>query len=195
MGFLQDKCDIFHHTAEKSLQSRPFSCGDVDLDDFFLHDAFKYEQQLLAKSYCFRLRSDNSIIVCVFTLSNSSIDARNLPNNRKRKLTENIPHEKRISSYPATLIGRLGVDREFGGKGIGAELMDFIKSWMLDPSNKTACRYLTVDAYNNERTIKFYENNGFKTVFSSESQEKKHIGLPEEIELKTRFMYFDLMMT
>ena len=195
MGFLQDKCDIFHYTAENLKHSRQFLCGDEDLDDFFHNDAFKYEKQLLAKSYCFRLRCDNSVIVCVFTLSNSSIDARNLPNNRKRKLTENIPHEKRISSYPATLIGRLGVSSDFHGKGIGAELIKFVKQWMLDTSNKAACRYLTVDAYNNERTLKFYESNGFKTVFSSDEQEKEYIGLPQDKELKTKFMYFDLIMT
>ena len=195
MGFLVDKCDVFSHTDELLRQSRPFSCGDEDLDDFFFHDAVKYERQLLAKSYCFRLINDKSVIVCVFTLCNSSIDARNLPNNRKRKLTEKIPHEKSLSSYPAALIGRLGVDKQYGGKGIGTELVKFIKQWMLDPSNKTACRYLTVDAYNNERTLKFYEANGFKTIFSSESQEKEHIGFPPKNELKTRFMYFDLMMT
>ena len=195
MGFLKDKCDVFSHTDEMLRQSQPFSCGDEDLDDFFIHDAVKYERQLLAKSYCFRLRNDNSVIICVFTLSNSSIDARNLPNNRKRKLTEKIPNEKSLSSYPAALIRRLGVDKQYGSKGIGTELMDFIKQWMLDPSNKTACRYLTVDAYNNERTLKFYEANGFKNIFSSESQEKEHIGFPSEKELKTRFMYFDLMMT
>jgi len=96
MSFLQNNCDIFTHTDEMLIQSRPFSCGDKDLDDFFFRDAFKYERQLLAKSYCFRLRNDNSSIVCIFSLSNSSIDARNLPNNRKRKLTENIPHEKSL---------------------------------------------------------------------------------------------------
>ena len=193
--FLEDNCDVFSYTEEMLRQSRPFSCGDEDLDDFFLFDAFKYERQLLTKSYFFRLRNDNSVIVCVFTLSNSSIDARKLPNNRKRKLTENIPHEKSLSSYPAALIGRLGVNKQYGGKGIGTELLTFIKQWMLVPSNKTACRYLTLDAYNNERTLKFYEANGFKMIFSSESQKKEYIGLPPEKELKTRFMYFDLMMT
>ena len=190
MGFLLNSSDIFQHT-DKSLK---FSCGDIDLDDFFRNDAEKYERQLLGKSYCFRLKSDRSIVVCAFTLSNSSIDARKLPNNRKRKLTENIPHEKSLSSYPATLIGRLGVDKDFSGKGIGTELMDFIKKWMLDPVNKTTCRYLTVDAYNNEATLKFYEANGFKTLFSSDKQEKEHIGLPQDKDLNTRIMYFDLML-
>jgi len=149
---------------------------------------------LLGKSYCFCLKNDNSVVVCVFTVSNSSIDARNLPNNRKKKLTENIPYEKSLSSYPATLIGRLGVNKEFGRKGIGTELIKFIKQWMLEPSNKTACRYLTVDAYNNDQTLRFYEANDFKTLFSSDKQEKEHIGMPQEKELKTRLMYFDLMM-
>ena len=190
MGFLENHCTVSPHS-----ETLTFSCGDKDLDDFFNHDAIKYEQQLLGKSYCFRLDSDNSVVVCAFTLSNSSVDARNLPNNRRRKLTENIPHEKTLSSYPATLIGRLGVDKELGGKGIGTELIDFIKSWMLDRSNKTACRYLTVDAYNNAPVLKFYGMNGFKTLFSSETQEKEYIGLPPEKELKTRLMYFDLMLT
>ena len=194
MGFLVDRCSVFPYTEPIMNQSRPFSCGDKDLDDFFLHDAVKYERQLLGKSYCFRLDSDYSVIVCAFTLSNSSIDTRNLPNNRRRKLTENIPHEKSISSYPATLIGRLGVNREFGGKGIGTEFIELIKQWMLLPSYLTACRYLTVDAYNNGSALKFYGTNGFKPLFSSEIQEKEYIGLSHERELKTRLMYFDLML-
>jgi GNAT superfamily N-acetyltransferase len=181
---------MFPHTAEMM----NFSCGDKDLDDFFYHDAEKYERQLLGRSYCFRLKYDNSIIVCVFTLSNSSIDARNLPNNRRKKLTGNIPHEKSLNSYPATLIGRLGVDKEFSGKGIGTELIKIIKQLVLLSTNITVCRYLTVDAYNNEATLKFYEANGFKTIFSSEIQEKEYMGLPPDKELKTRIMYFDLIL-
>ena len=190
MGFLSEYCSLLPLTGEIA----NFSCGDSDLDDFFHHHAVKYEQQLLGKSYCYHLDGDSSVIVCAFTLSNSSIESRNLPNNRRRKLTENIPHEKSLSSYPATLIGRLGVAKEFSGKGIGTELMELIKLFMLLSTNLTACRYLTVDAYNNVPALKFYEANGFKTLFSSEKQEKEFIGLPPETELKTRLMYFDLIL-
>ena len=171
----------------------PFSCGDKDLDDFFQNDAINYDNQLLGRSYCYRLKEDKTVIVCAFTLSNSSIDSRHLPNNRRKKLTENIPHEKSLFSYPATLIGRLGVNRDFIGKGIGTELLDFIKLWLLDRENRTACRFLTVDAYNNERTLKYYENSGFKYLFSSEQQEKHYIGMTEDKDIKTRLMYFDLL--
>ena len=147
----------------------------------------------MSKAYSFRLDSDNTVAVCAFTLSNSSIDARSLPNNRRRKLTENIPYEKSLSSYPATLIGRFGVSKDFGGKGIGTELMEFIKKRMLLRSYMTVCRFLTVDAYNNETVLKFYEKNGFKCIFSTDKQEKEHIGLPLEKDLRTRLMYFDLL--
>jgi GNAT superfamily N-acetyltransferase len=194
MEFIKEHCSFFPLTDELVQQSRPFSCGDRDLDNFFLHDAEKYGKQLLGKSYCFCLDSDKSVIISAFTLSNSSIDARNLPNSRKKKLTENIPHEKSLSSYPATLIGRLGVSKEFSGKGVGTELIDYIKQWMLEWSYKTACRYLTVDAYNNAAALKFYEANGFKLLFSTEQQEKEHTGFPLDKELKTRLMYFDLIL-
>ena len=72
--------------------------------------------------------------------------------------------------------------------------MDFIKSWMLLPTNKSACRYLTVDAYNIESTLQFYETNDFKPLFSSSAQERDYIGLNHEKELSTRLMYFDLML-
>ena len=194
MSFLQDKCLASPLNNETLKQCRPFSCGENDLDNFFSCDADNYARQLLGKSYCFRLEDDMAVIVCALTLSNSSIDARNFPNSRRKKLTQNIPHEKSLSSYPATLIGRLGVSREYSGRGVGTELMEYIKQWLLEPGAKAACRYLTVDAYNNAPTLKFYENNGFKLLFSSEQQEMEYTGLSPERELKTRLMYFDLIL-
>jgi GNAT superfamily N-acetyltransferase len=192
MSFLK-KCSQFRIDEKTEAEWSQFSCGDKDLDSFFLKDAVNYERQLLGKTYCFALNEASSVIVCAFTLSASSIDVRNIPRSRRDKVTNNIPHEKSFSSYPATLIGRLGVSREYGGRGIGTELMDFIKQWLLEPGTKAACRYLTVDAYNNVKTLKFYETNGFKLLFSSEQQEREYIGLSPEKELKTRLMYFDLI--
>ena len=65
-------------------------------------------------------------IVCAFTISNDSIKVADLPNSRKKRVNELIPRAKHFKSYPAVLIGRLGVNIEFKGKGVGPELMDFI---------------------------------------------------------------------
>ena len=191
MGFLADKC-IFSFYTEKSLvESKPIECGNEDLDNFFLKDAFLQERELLCKNYCFTLTDDSNQIVASFTLSNDSI--KKLPNSRKKKVEKNIPYEKHYSSYPAVMIGRLGVDKQFQGQHIGAEVLDFIKAWFLDPLNKTGCRFILVDSYNTEKNIKFYLNNGFTFLFGSEEQEKEFRNLSEEKELKTRLMFFDLV--
>jgi GNAT superfamily N-acetyltransferase len=192
MGFLES-CVLSPLSKEVLEQSRPFSCGDADLDDFFLNDASNYHRQLLGKSYCYRLKADATTIVGAFTLANAGVESKHLPNSRKKKLTTHIPHEKQIGTYPSLLIGRLGVSGEYRKKGIGSEVLDFVKRVAIHPDNWSSCRFLTVDAYNNEATRKFYESNGFLYLFSTEEQEKEHIGMPAENYLKTRLMYFDLI--
>ncbi|GHT67011.1 N-acetyltransferase [Bacteroidia bacterium] len=192
-GFLDNHCTVFPLNNKILLQCIPFCCGDKDLDDFFNNNSDNFNRQLLGNSYCYRLNENLQIIVCAFTMSNSSIDARHLPGSRKKKLTEHIPFEKRLKNYPAALIGRLGVNNDYNGRGIGTELVTYIKQLIAIPTNTCACRYLTVDAYNNPATIRFYEANGFQTLFSTEKQEKEHIGLLNDEELKTRIMFFDLI--
>lgn len=191
MGFLADKCVFSFYTQDSLVNSRPIECGNDDLDNFFREDAFLQERELLCKNYCFTLTDGSEKIVASFTLSNDSI--KKLPNSRKKKVEKNIPYEKHYSSYPAVMIGRLGVDRQFQGLHIGTEVLDFIKAWFLDPLNKTGCRFILVDSYNTEKNIKFYRNNGFEFLFGSEEQEKEFRGLSDDRELKTRLMYFDLV--
>jgi GNAT superfamily N-acetyltransferase len=192
MGFL-DVCYLSTLNNEVLEQCQSFSCGDKDLDDFFLKDTDNYYRQLLGKSYCYRLKENPSMIVCAFTLANSSVDVRRLPNSRRKKLMENIPYVKHLSSYPAFLICRLGVNTDFRKLRIGSDLLDLIKVWVMTPNVVGGCRYLTVDAYNNEDTKRYYEKNGFKYIFSTEQQEKEYIGISDSKELKTRSMYFDLI--
>ena len=72
--------------------------------------------------------------------------------------------------------------------------MDFIKAWFVDPFNKTGCRYLIVDAYNTEVPLAFYLKNGFDFVFSTEEQEKEYRCIISDRKLKTRLMFFDLIV-
>lgn len=193
MGFLLEKCSIFPLNEIVLSQCGRFSCGNSDLDDFFWNDTVGYSKQLLGKSYCFRLDEDPAVIVCAFTVSNSAIKTSDLPNSRKKKVTGKIPHRKQLKNYPAVLIGRLGVNQDFAKNKVGTELMNFIKLWFSDQSNKTGCRFIIVDAYNQAVPKKYYEFNGFKYLFSSEEQEKAYLNIDKEDDLGTRFMYFDLI--
>ncbi len=194
MSFLLNSC-TFKNLDESLLKScKSFDCENEDLNEFFQKDAPKYSKELLGKSYCFVLDENPKIIVCAFTISNDSIKAHLLPNGRKKKVAKPIPREKQLKNYPAVLIGRLGVNKDFGGKGIGRELMDFIKGWFIDSNNKTGCRFLVVDSYNTPKPLAYYKRNGFEPLFTTDEQEKNYFDLDESIVLKTRLMYFDLIL-
>lgn len=193
MGFLLDKCS-FSVLDEITIRSSiPFSCGNEDLDEFFRSDAPLFSKQLLGKSYCFRLDENDRVIVCAFTVSNDSIRVDISPNSRGKKVQKSIPYTKQMRRYPGVLIGRLGINVEFKHQGIGTDLMEFIKSWFLDAGNKTGCRFLIVDAYNEDIPLGYYQKNGFKFLFSSENQEAESTGWNKNVKLKTRLMYFDLI--
>ncbi len=191
--FLYEKC-TFCSLSESTIKSlNDFDCGDIDLNDFFKNDCLNYSNELIGKTYCFTLDDNPSEIVCAFTVSNDSIKANHLPNSRKKKVSKNIPREKRMHSYPAVLIGRLGVNSKYKNKGIGKELMSFIKSWFINSNNKTGCRFLVVDSYNEETPLNYYQQNDFIFLFSNENQEKEYKVLDIDSPLKVRLLYFDLI--
>lgn len=188
---MSENCNLCRMESMEDLGT--FQCGDKDLDEFFANDSMAYFQQLLGKTYLYKLRSLSTSTVAAFTISNASIRVDDLPNSRKKKIEHDIPYQKTCRNYPAVLIGRLGVDVNFQSKHIGSEIIEFIKYWFIEPNNKTGCRFVLVDAYNTPVTVSFYESNGFKMMFSSEEQEKQYRRLKPEVPLSTRIMYFDLI--
>lgn len=199
MGFLLNKCTLKIYDREVINSCQPFDCGNSDLNDFFCNDALNYYAELLGKTYCFTLDENPEIIICAFTISNDSIKTFNLPNARKKKVNKDIPRQKQMKSYPAVLIGRLGVHKNYRlvndeTDRTGKQLMNFIKSWFIDGANKTGCRFIVVDSYNEIKPLKYYSNNEFIPLFSNEEQEKEYTGIDSDAKLETRLFYFDLIM-
>ncbi len=192
---LQNKCGSIPYPVTTYGELDSFSCGDLDLDDFFHNEASLYAEQLLGKTYYFATNGENPQIVCAFTLANDSIKAALIPNSSRNKIQRKIPNSKRTRSYPAVLIGRLGVAKEFQGKdfSVGSQVIEFIASWFIHPNNKTGCRFIVVDAYNKNNVIHFYEKNGFKFLYSTEELEKEANHISQEFKLDSRMMYLDLM--
>ncbi|MBQ3894257.1 MAG: GNAT family N-acetyltransferase [Clostridia bacterium] len=193
MAFLTDRCARVPLSPKIVAACAPFSCGNKDLDEFFSADYLDYAEQLMGKTYAFLEIENPSEIVCAFTVSNASIFTNHLPNARRKRVGKDVPWQKRDMIYPAVLIGRLGVNRKFMRKHVGTELMQSIKSWFVDEDNKTGCRYLVVDAYNEDIPIRYYRNNGFDFMFSTEEQEKQYRNISGDSPLNTRLMFFDLM--
>lgn len=184
------------YTGEVADYCDPFSCGDADLDEFFSNDVFLYEEELLGKTYCWINKANQREIVAIATLSYDGIKTYTLDNPSRNSLQRKIPQPKRHRSYPAVLIGRLGVNKSFQGHGlnIGTQLMKALKYWFVDENNKAACRYMLVDAYNTDSTIHYYLKNGFKPLYKTEQSEKNAFGISEDDALRSRIMFFDLKM-
>ena len=130
----------------------------------------------------------------MITLANDSIKLKLHAKSALNRLQRGVPNSKRGINYPAVLIGRLGVSAEDRGFGlnIGSQIIDFVKDWFRTKDNKTGCRFIVVDAYNNPRTLHFYEKNGFKLLYKTEQEERDFLELTDEEPLETRFMFFDL---
>ena len=188
---LFETCSFGEFTENTISTSIPFSCGNTDLDEFFSCDSILYRKKLLGKTYAFYLRSNPNVVVGAFTLSNDSIRIDDLPNARKQKMKHIIEH-KPLRRYPAVLIGRLGINVTYACQGFGSAIMDVIKSWFIK-NNKTGCRFIIVEAYNTQPTLKYYEKNGFKYLFSTEKQESLYSYQDANMKMRTRMKFFDLI--
>ncbi len=192
---LLDTCDIYQATEEKLATCKPFSCGDEDLDEFFVKDSLLYRKKLLGKTYLFCLKNDPSTIITAFSLSNDSIRITNrLTDEYKEHFLEDAElRDKTMKRFPGVLIGRLGTSIEYAGQGYGSAVMDFIKT-LFRVNNRTGCRFLIVDAKNTPDTLRYYEKNDFKYLIEDERLEAKYVGIGlAHLPLNTRLMYFDLL--
>ena len=155
-----------------------FDCGDDDLNDFILHDALPYRRERLAVTYVFVEKYDRSSVAAFFCLSNDRISLTDFDNkSRYNRFSRRFNNSKRLRSYPAVKIGRLGVARAMKGMNVGSILLTFIKRYFAG-DNKTGCRFITVDAY--AAAIPFYLKNGFVPLNE------------EDMGEATCLLYFDL---
>ena len=204
-SFLLSTCNLSLLTQEVIDSCYPFTCGtDDDMRQFLRLDALDYTHFLIGKSYCFRLQDDMQTIVACFTVSNDSIRIYDLPSSRRNAMWNLTNREKMLTRYPGVLIGRLAVAEGFGCKGIGSDILRFIKKWFTEEDNKTACRFAIVDAKNEPEVLHFYEKNDFKPLFPREIDEDIYTKPPKDDterterlqhprKLRTRLIFCDLL--
>lgn len=155
-----------------------FDCGDTDLNDFILHESQHYRKALLAVSYVLEIEESKQVMA-YFSLANDRVSLTDFENNTEfnRFRRHRFVNDKRLKSYPAVKICRLGTELSVRGLGIGTSLLNMIKSFFLD-DNKTGCRFVTVDAY--AAAVPFYQRNGFEFLNDEDAGDY------------TRLMFYDL---
>lgn len=125
---------------------------------------------MIANTYCV---SADSKVVAMFSICNDVISFS------KSKMKRLFKQGHRYDDYPAVKLTRIGTDVDYQGLGIGSIMVTLIKTFF---TIKTiaACRFITVNAYNNEKTLNFYSKNDFLFLTPTDESE----------ELRT--MYYDL---
>lgn len=96
--------------------------------------------------------------------------------NSKNKVQRKIPNVKRMRSYPAVLIGRIGVSTAFQNKGydIGKQTINYIKRWFIHPDNKTGCRFVVVVLIM-PQNLSVFTKRMISSIFMLQSMKKKQL--------------------
>ncbi|MCQ2360626.1 MAG: GNAT family N-acetyltransferase [Paludibacteraceae bacterium] len=155
---------------------KQFNCNDKDLNDFIYDDAKNYLTELMAVTYIIESKR-NDQTAAYFSLLNDKITYNQEEKNFWNKINRSISNNKRRKHYPAVKIGRLAIDHNYTGQGLGTKIIKLIIS-MFTQGNRTGCRFLTVDAYHN--AIPFYQACGFAFFSNKDAGDA------------TRLMYYDL---
>ena len=155
---------------------KPFTCAETDLSDFLFDDAKHFQRELMAVTY---LIEDHELN---FTVAYFSLLADKIIFNPEEKATWNklnrkISNSKRRKSYPALKIGRLAVNEEYSGTGVGTFILDSIK-YAFTTVKRLGYRFITVDALTSATS--FYEKNGFRFFTELDKDDE------------TRLMFYDL---
>jgi GNAT superfamily N-acetyltransferase len=136
-----------------------FTCGKPPLDRFLKRRALSNEGKA-SRTYVVTARSgrDAGKVVAYYTLAAGAVAREEAPGWAKR----NMP-----SPVPVIVVGRLAVDSDHQGQGLGQSLLREAMKRALDASRQIGARALIVHAINDE-AAGFYLPFGFQR-FPAES--------------------------
>jgi len=130
-----------------------FSCGNASLDRYLKEQAGQDLRRGCATPFVLISEGEDTKILGYYTLSSYGIDVGELPADVVKKLP-------RYPLIPATLLGRLAVDRRFQGQRIGEFLLMDALHRALEQSAEIAAAAVVVDAID-AGAVKFYQHFGF----------------------------------
>lgn len=129
-----------------------FSCGAEPLDRYLQEQAGQDARKRVAAPFVLCEGKSNAVLG-YYTLSGLSVDVGAWPEDVARKLPK-------YPFVPATLLGRLAVDRGLRGKGAGEHLLMDALRRALSASREVASVAVVVDA-KDDNAVSFYRRYGF----------------------------------
>ena len=130
-----------------------FDCGKELLNGYIHKQASQDVKRKI--SACFVLADEENVVRGYYTLSSSSIQREQLPDELIKKLPISY------KNLPVTLLGRLALDKNYFGNGWGALLLiDALKRSYFASVQNVASMAVIVDPIDDD-AIGFYKKYGF----------------------------------
>ncbi|MGD0267767.1 MAG: GNAT family N-acetyltransferase [Candidatus Sulfotelmatobacter sp.] len=125
-----------------------FECGEPSLDDWLRRRALQNEESGASRTYvvCLGLR-----VVAYYALAVGAVAHAGAPGRVRRNMPDPVP---------VMIIGRLAVDREFHGHGLGQALLRDAVLRTLQAADIAGVRAILVHAISSDAE-RFYERHGF----------------------------------
>ena len=136
----------------KRHKRKDFFCGVESLDRYLKTQAGQDRRRRLATPRIAVAEDDT--VVAYYTLSSFAIGLGDLPEREAKKLPQ-------FTNIPATLLGRLAVDRRYHGRGLGDYMLNSAIKRALAFADEIASFAVVVDAIN-MGVVAFYETYGFQ---------------------------------
>jgi GNAT superfamily N-acetyltransferase len=137
-----------------------FDCGKELLNNYLKNRAGQDIKRKLSACFVYAEKETNCI-QGYYTLSNNSIPLSSFPEQIKRKLPPSY------NSIPTTLLGRLAIDKNFQGKGLGKILLIDALKRSYELSKEIGSFAVVVDPIDKEAE-RFYEKYDFIKLPDSE---------------------------
>lgn len=150
---------------EKHHHRESFCCGVEQLDHYLHCQAGQDIRKHVAATYVLT-KEKQLTVLGYYSLASFSIDCSEVPESFRKKLPK-------YSRLPVTLLGRLAVDQNYQGNGLGEYLLAnaLKRSWRT--SHEIASLAVVVEAINDE-AISFYQLYGFAML---KEQKKLYISM------------------
>ena len=145
---------------EESDSVESFDCGDEPLNNYLKRHAWNNQQKSsIGVTYVAVEELAPGAVIGYFTLATSSAPRDSFP----KKYVRGLP----AYDVPVILLARLAVDRRFGRRGLGRELLSAALRVSLMVSKEVGCRCVIVDAY--PTAMPWYRSYGFTALEESKS--------------------------
>lgn len=137
---------------DSDIDTTKFHCGSPALDEYIRRCASQEVRRNVARVFVAMLENDPRRLAGFFALSAGSVGCADLPESLAKKLPR--------YPVPVAMMGRLAVDIDFQGKGLGSILLADACQKVARASTTLAVAGIVVEA-KNDAAASFYRYFGF----------------------------------